>query len=495
MSEKFLNEADWKKFSKSRDYKDAALLKALAALEKAEAAAPPEQLKALDELDKQSAALLKQHKGDKELSAYLADLDKAAQKLRRQLEKDAKDAKKDSQDGGEDEEDSPALLTTKLLPLLREVRKGAAVHSLVGLAGSEAVVLLSRRTISPGLRKLLAAELGVSGGIKYLPGNCLFEENAFTFVVQTQASGLAKKLKAALLKQVGQRLKVRVRGDDPNDVDEDLEGGESDADAGEAAPGTSTGTTTDAPAGPPSDAPSPEAQAQALASFKARMAGQTVALKAALGAGQAGGAEQKERLAEAVAAAGKKAFDRANALLDLVDAWLRGAGNAPGTPAAPTTPPQAPTAPAPDPGQAPGPSLVVLQQSRLVWDALRKKIQGQLQTLEKTVLDEIRAHNADEANQEGYDESEVAGRLRQLWRILERLDARLIDKLDQALNASGAERQRLNAEAAQLVAEYQAYVEADAQIAEVDANGFLETSIRADAQRTLAQLASRLQAA
>lgn len=483
MSEKFLNEADWKKFSKSRDYKDAALLKALAALEKTEEAAPPDQLKALDELDKQSTALLKLHKGDKELSAYLADLDKAAQKLRRQLEKDAKDARKDSKDADEDEEESPALLTTKLLPLLRDVRKGAAVHSLVGLAGSEAVVLLSRRAISPGLRKLLAAELGVSGGIKYLPGNCLFEENAFTFIVQTQASGLAKKLKAALLKQVGQRLKVRVRGDDPNDVDEDLEGGEADADAGEAAPGTA------------SDPPNPEAQAQALAAFKARMAGQTVALKAALGAGQAGGAEQKERLAEAVAAAGKKAFDRANALLDQVDAWLRGAGTAPGTPGAPTTPPQAPTAPAPGQAQAPGPSLVVLQQSRLVWDALRKKIQGQLQTLEKTVLDEIRAHNADEANQEGYDEAEVAGRLRQLWRILERLDARLIDKLDQALNASGDERQRLNAEAAQLVAEYQAYVEADAQIAEVDANGFLETSIRADAQRTLGQLASRLQAA
>ncbi|HET6786402.1 MAG TPA: hypothetical protein VFH49_00455, partial [Aquabacterium sp.] len=77
MVDKTLSVAEWKKFSKGKDLKDAALLKALEALDKAQRATPDVQLKALDEIDKQVAVLLKAAKGDKPLSAYLGDLDKA----------------------------------------------------------------------------------------------------------------------------------------------------------------------------------------------------------------------------------------------------------------------------------------------------------------------------------------------------------------------------------------------------------------------------------
>lgn len=88
--------------------------------------------------------------------------------------------------------------------------------------------MLSRRPISPSGRKLLTDYLG-HGSPRFFPGICLFEANAYTFVVKTQAAGLAKKIKAALLKQIELRLKVRVRGEDPNDVDDDGDPAEDDA--------------------------------------------------------------------------------------------------------------------------------------------------------------------------------------------------------------------------------------------------------------------------
>jgi hypothetical protein len=48
-------------------------------------------------------------------------------------------------------------------------------------------------------------------GTKFIIGTCLFEENAFTFVVESVPSGLAKNVKLALKEFLGLALKVRVR--------------------------------------------------------------------------------------------------------------------------------------------------------------------------------------------------------------------------------------------------------------------------------------------
>lgn len=234
MSDKNLTESEWKKFSKGADFKDAAFLKALAALDKAKA--PAQQLDALDDVEKQAEGLRKAYKADKELGAYLDGLDKALDKRRKLSETEARQATKAAEAGGdEDEEESPALLTTKMLPLLRQVRKGEQMQVLLASAGNAVAVLLSRRAIAPARRKLLTDYLD-SGAPKFFSGHCIFEEAAYTFVMKTQAAGLAKKVRAALLTQVELRLKVRVRGEDPNDIDDDGEPAE-ESEAPKAADG------------------------------------------------------------------------------------------------------------------------------------------------------------------------------------------------------------------------------------------------------------------
>src|SRR5207342_1515519 len=122
-----------------------------------------------------------------------------------------------------------------MIPLVRELRKGdKTMHAMIGLAGKSTAVLIMRRPISPSRRKLVGEAIDAKGGAKYILGECRFEDNALTFVVKTQAAGLAKRLKAALLEQTEMRLKVRVRGEDPNDVDEEDEQDEDDVGKGQA---------------------------------------------------------------------------------------------------------------------------------------------------------------------------------------------------------------------------------------------------------------------
>ena len=243
MSDKSLTESAWKTFSKQGSYKDGALVKALAAFEKSEKASAQEQLDTLDELDKQADLLRKANKADKKLGDYLDDLDKALGKQRKTsqdaLAEEKKAAAKKSAEE-DDEAESPALLTTKMIPLIREVRKGELVlHTLVAVAGKETVVLLSKKAISPARGKLLKEQMTNSSGLKFIRGECLFEENMITFVVQSKAAGLAKKLKAALFQQTDLRLKVRVRGVDPDDPDAppDIETEQDEGDEGDAPKG------------------------------------------------------------------------------------------------------------------------------------------------------------------------------------------------------------------------------------------------------------------
>lgn len=236
MAEK-LSESSWTGFIKklragldakkiALDLDDGALLKALARLDKTDESKPQPRLDALgdvvQQLNKLVPALAKRKKdiGDKpftEVKDKLYGLLEAAE--------DAEKACKAAlQAAAEDEEESPALLTTKMVPLIREVRKGkVTLQSLVAVAGKETVVLLSRRAISPARGKLLKEQMANAGGIKFIRGECLLEENALTFVVQAQAGGLAKRLRAALLAQTQLRLKIRVRGESPDDVEADGE--------------------------------------------------------------------------------------------------------------------------------------------------------------------------------------------------------------------------------------------------------------------------------
>lgn len=232
MAEKHLTDAAWKTFAKGKGYKDLGLVRTLDELARAGKGPAEGRLQALDALEKQAEQLLKAHKGDKALADYIAELDKALGRERKQAERDAKaeQAAQQAAADADDEADTPAVLTTQIPALLRELRKGRAMHALVATAGRDAAVLISRKPISTARRKLLTDYLGIGGGAKFIAADCLFEAQAVTFVVATQAGGLAKRLKAALLAQAGLRLKVRVRGAEADDVDEDLEGDDDDGD-------------------------------------------------------------------------------------------------------------------------------------------------------------------------------------------------------------------------------------------------------------------------
>jgi hypothetical protein len=207
-ADKALTELAWRTFAKGRGLKDVALGKALAELAKTDKDDPQSELPALDAVDAQCEVLRKTAKGNKDVLAYLDEIDTASSKRRALAELRA-----ESQARAEEERRSPPLLTSKMLPLLRQVSQGETMQVMVALAGRQVAVLLSRRAISPSRRNLLKAYLGLNSGVKFLLGECLFEEDAHTFVFQSQVSGLAKRLRVALHEQTDRRVKVRVRGE------------------------------------------------------------------------------------------------------------------------------------------------------------------------------------------------------------------------------------------------------------------------------------------
>ncbi|HEY4083052.1 MAG TPA: hypothetical protein VGM81_20395 [Burkholderiaceae bacterium] len=285
MADKNLSESVWKTFAKGRTIKDAALLKALAELAKAERDSPAKWLEALKDLEKLVDALRKEHKADKEILAQLALMDKAIESERRAANKAAE---KEAEEAAESEdEEGPAALTTKLIPLLRAVKKGVPCQALVAVGSKEAAVMLAKRAPTPAARKPLAAYLGASSPPKYVAGECILEANAVTFVLKTEVAGLAKKLRAALLKQTEQRVKVRVRGENPDDIDDDGEPAEPAEIAEAADAGSDVSGEGDEP--PSADEANIAAKKIQMAEFKTRFAALVPRIKALTAAGWVGG--------------------------------------------------------------------------------------------------------------------------------------------------------------------------------------------------------------
>ena len=234
---------------KTVDLKDKDFAKALTACEKSDEGKGEVHAKVLDELVEQSnklvvalARIKKDLGGDKpfkELKDKLHELGEEAERqakaTRERVLEDQSKAAKDGKGGksgeGDDEEpDTPVLLTSKLIPLIRELKKGEVrMPALVCTAGKNTAVLFMRRPIAVSRRKLLMEAVDAKGGAKFLPGEVLYEKGAMTFVLQASAGGLAKRIRAALLNQTELRLKVKVRGNDGEDVD-----GEEEPDPGEA---------------------------------------------------------------------------------------------------------------------------------------------------------------------------------------------------------------------------------------------------------------------
>jgi len=317
------------------------------------------------------------------------------------------------------------------------------------VAGKDCAVLILRRAISPTRRKLLNEALGASSGVKYIVGESLFENKALTFVVQSQAAGLAKKLRQALLDQTGLRLKVRVRGEDGDD-----EHGEDEDEI--AVPEAQPASTQLA-----ASAPAASSAADALA-FKTRLEALLPRLK--------GSDAARLKASEAGAASRNRDWAGAMRLLDEAEALL--------------AQPAASQAEAAERSRGTIAPSIVYTQSRLAWLASRKKVQAEMQKLEQAILAHYRGNAALPA---------VASGVRKLDRVLELFDEALADTLDAALNAADpATRQRLHDEARTQIARYEGFLANDVMVRELDANPFVPIAVQSTLSGSLKVLAAKI---
>lgn len=227
-----LAESTWSGFTKKQGLKleDGPLLKALAKFDKTDEAKPAPRVDALEEvvdlLKRQVVALAKKKKelGDKPFGLAKDKLDELLGLAESELKKS-----REAMSSAEDEADSPVLLTTKMLPIVKELRKGEArFPALVSSAGKDTAVLIMRKPIATTRRKLMQDYLDAQGGVKHISAEVNFEKGALTFHFASPAGGLAKRITAALLKQLELRLRVRVRGEDGEESDGE-DGGEDQA--------------------------------------------------------------------------------------------------------------------------------------------------------------------------------------------------------------------------------------------------------------------------
>jgi hypothetical protein len=455
MADKHLTEVEWKRFAKGRGLRDAPLVKALAALEVA-GRSGGDELAALEEIERQSQTLRRSVKDDKEVSAYLNELDAT---LDRRLPSARAAAKshgkagaegKGKADGGEPEgeaDEALAILTTGLIALLRQVRKGETMQAMIVTDGAQlTAAMLSRRPIPSTRSKVLKDYLELSAAKPPILGQCLLENDAITFVVQTKAAGLAKKLKAALFAQTEMRWKVRVRGADPDDIDEDLEDAVEDAIA---------------PAGegePPPQALHEAGASPALAPLLAGMNKlkpvlmQLITERPALRAELLGRVSAFQAGVQAVDAAGAR-----EALFELASLVRRLEDERTTSDAAS--------------------GKVAFEKIHLDWDGAKKTVHERLAALNAAIL-------SDEQD----DQAPTAAA--KLERVLARFDEGLGATLDALRNAApGEQRHGLATKAGTIADHYLAYLAEDPLIAHVERNPF---EVEVDARRVLSAPLSEL---
>jgi len=245
MSDKVLSTKEWQRFAAGRGYKDAAFVKALTAVERLETPG-----RELDELQAQSQALLKLHKGDKELAGWLDTLPKALERRRRELE----EAESESEAG----EHSALLDPANLLKQLQLCKKDPQRRIEFGFVDGPAAGVLA---LSPKVagRKLYAQLCDASGGKTGAYGSLRVVEMELLLQIDKPLSGLVKKLRA-VLHDCGFRAKaVVICGPDGAEFERDADPTATQADDAAPAPAAasieSAAPPTEPPAEPPTEQP------------------------------------------------------------------------------------------------------------------------------------------------------------------------------------------------------------------------------------------------
>ncbi|MDB6066621.1 MAG: hypothetical protein JWR26_2829 [Pedosphaera sp.] len=161
------------------------------------------------------------------------------------------------------------------------------------------------------------------------------------------------------------------------------------------------------------------------------------------------------------------------------------------------TPPSPPAPPAPEPPRsaepepapveaAPTHAAVNFTKARLEYDGVRKRVKGELQKLEKAILDDYKDQGANV-------QAEVAGKMSKLYEVFELMDDAILDRLDEAYTATTPNKKdEALAKAKGLVQSHLQFVNGDPLLALMDSNEFTAVHVKSDLVSSLNGLLSML---
>jgi exoenzyme U len=338
MSEKHLTEPPWKMLISKQGVKDIGLQKALAAYAKIDGGKEPARaLAGLSEMSELALKLKKNYATKEEVADYLNEVVKELKKTTPALEArvkstlataNAQESEQPAEEEDDSEEEAEAAkfkkdLKQQMVSALAQVKMRAPgdpkaekepkpqLKFMAWVAAKVAAVIVARK-VGSATKKLLPEIAGGGNPGKFYIGECIFEKNAHTFVLEAVPAGLAKRLAAALQAQTGQKYKIRARSTDGStvlDSDTDL-----DPDVTAAAAAASNSPSA--------------AVADAGLVFKHRLETLLPKIKEAIAAVTPAGEQIKLRVGEAGELAKKTDFMQANGRLDVVEMLLKN-GSAP----------------------------------------------------------------------------------------------------------------------------------------------------------------------
>jgi len=359
---------------------------------------------------------------------------------------------------------------------LREALKKPMYFALAA-KGSEGTLLADKKKIPA--KEIDQAKKACRGGSLF-KGRCKGEDGTLVFEVGKEPPKTLAALIKKIIKQEAQLscpVEVRVAADLADEAAAEADGQAlPEAATAEGKTASPAAADQEAAEAPPHAPPAPVPGADASDLFKQRLSALMPKIKETLaGAGPAAQAI-KLKTAQAGMFGNKRDFEQANRVLDEVEELLANGQVQDGQVPDGREPSGAPSA-------APQPSMVVVQQARLVWEGTRKKALAGIKQLKQAIL----AQRKDDPRFQKIQKS-----LTRLDGIVSRLDSGLADKLDEALNAQSQARPALYAEAVVLIGKYRAFVDSDPVMAHLDNNGFVPLTVRAALSNTLALLATKI---
>jgi hypothetical protein len=529
MSEKHLTEQPWKALATKHGVKDVTLQKALVAYVKVDAAkAPKAALEAVKEISDCAVKVKKANAGKEEVVDYIDDILKEAKKITpvladkaeaHETSLQAKEAETANVSTGakasevdDDEEEKEAVefkkdLKKQMIGALAQVKLRAPdptdkepkpqMQFMALLAGEACAVIVARR-VGNGTKKLLPDLIGGASG-KFVSGECIFEKNLHTFVMEQVPGGLRAKIEKALQIETGTKYKARVRSFDGATV-EDSEDTASILKAASAAPSPPAVAPPPSPAPPPP--PAPDAAAGEMTKFTTRLKALQPDIVKASSTKTPEGEEVKRRAQEAGAFANKKDFSHAYQELDAVESLIKKAlaaspAPAPAVTPAPPPPPQ-PAAAKPPPAPAPPPpkpsadtttqkapiKLSTYLTGRSNLRAARENAAKELERLQQAIL----AKSADEPFFK-----EVEAKSKKLFDYLAPIDDAVANQLDAAGRCTDPEEQdEMNKRVREVIQKQLASLRNHPLASFVQSNPFGKFIIRQPLEVTLSALEKQL---